>query len=240
MRCIRKSYDGGPNVFLYYITDRKQLSDDRPENIRLLLERIRLASEAGVDAIQLREKDLTARELVELASHAKEIVDQANVISAAKVQTRLLINSRVDVALACGCDGVHLRSDDISPADTRAVIVEAGATRPFVAVSCHSVSEVALAAGHGADFVVLGPIFGKSGSDGPALGLPKLKEASRQSQFGQSELPIIALGGITLENARQCLQAGAAGIAGIRLFQTGNIASTISQLRAVGSQPPMA
>lgn len=224
-------------MFLYYITDRKQLSADSQESIRLLLERIRAAAEAGIDAIQLREKDLTAKELVELASRAKEIVDQTNLASSAKVQTRLLINSRVDVALACGCDGVHLRSDDISPADARAVLVEAGARKPLVAISCHTVAEVELAAGHGADFAVFGPVFGKSGSDLPALELPKLEEASRQSKFGQSGMPIIALGGITLENARKCLQAGAAGMAGIRLFQTGNIISAISQLRAAGSQP---
>ena len=224
-------------MFLYYITDRKQLSGDSQESIRLLLERIRAAAEAGIDAIQLREKELTAKELVELASRAKEIVDKANLASSAKVQTRLLINSRVDVALAWSCDGVHLRSDDISPADARAVLVEAGARKPLVAISCHTVAEVELAAGYGADFAVFGPVFGKSGRDLPALGLSKLEEASRQSKFGSSEMPIIALGGIALENARQCLQAGAAGIAGIRLFQTGNIASTISQLRTAGSQP---
>lgn len=223
-------------MFLYYITDRKQLSADPEQCIRLLLERIRAAAEAGIDAIQLRERDLTAKELVELASRANEIVKQTNVTSSAKVQTRLLINSRVDVALACGCDSVHLRSDDILPADARAVLVEAGATRPFVAVSCHSVSEVELAAGHGADFVVLGPVFGKADGSLPALGLPSLEDARHRLKFGSSGMPIIALGGITLENARQCLQAGAAGIAGIRLFQTGNIASTISQLRSAGSR----
>src|SRR5689334_3851289 len=94
-------------MFLYYITDRRQLSPNNNEATHLLLDRIRNAAGAGIDAIQLRERDLSTRELTELGKRAVEIVRKAN------SSTRLLINSRMDVAIACGADGVHLRSDDI-------------------------------------------------------------------------------------------------------------------------------
>ena len=218
-------------MFLYYITDRKQLSGDPAESIRLLLERIRAAAEAGIDAIQLREKDLTARELVELASRAKGIVDQANLTSSAKVQTRLLINSRIDVAVACGCDGVHLRSDDISSADARAVFHKAGVPRPLIAVSCHVLSDVELAAGNGADMAVFGPIFGKLGQQQSSSRLDDLRDACSALAAAKSSMALIALGAVTGENAMSCIRMGASGVAGVRLFQTGNLQESVSRLR---------
>ena len=94
-------------MFLYYITDRRQLSSDEDERTRLLLDRISAAASEGVDAIQLREKDLSARELVELGTRAIEIMRAFNPLNASRQRTGLLINSRVDVAIACGADGVH-------------------------------------------------------------------------------------------------------------------------------------
>jgi thiamine-phosphate pyrophosphorylase len=195
-----------------------------------LLERIRMAAEAGVDAIQLREKDLTAKALIELGLQAVEVVNKVNAMSASKSRTRILINSRVDVALACGCAGVHLRSDDISAADARAVLMGAGIKQPFIGVSCHSLPEAELASGNGADFAVIGPVFGKLGSDEVA-GMEALSAAAHSGARGKSAMPILALGGITLNNAAACLDAGAAGIAGIRLFQIGNLSDTVSRLR---------
>ena len=221
-------------MFLYYITDRKQLSTDPEKSIQLLLERIRQAAEAGIDAIQLREKDLTARELLSLAQHAMVAVNEANAGRVSTQPTRLLINSRVDVAAACGCQGVHLRSDDMSPADARAILLEAGAERPFIGVSCHSVSEAELAAGHGADFVVFGPVFGK-GQSRQATGTNALSEACKSVAGGNYRVPVLALGGISLDDAAACIEAGAAGIAGIRLFQNGNVRETLSRLRALGA-----
>jgi thiamine-phosphate pyrophosphorylase len=217
-------------MFLYYITDRKQLSAEPEKSIHLLLERIRMAAECGVDAIQLREKDLTAKALIELGLQAVEVVNKVNAMSASKSRTRILINSRVDVALACGCDGVHLRSDDISAADARAVLMGAGIKQPFIGVSCHSLPEAERASGNGADLAVFGPIFGKVGSDQVA-GMEALSAAAHSGARSKSAMRILALGGITLANAAACLDAGAAGIAGIRLFQIGNMRETVSRLR---------
>jgi thiamine-phosphate pyrophosphorylase len=216
-------------LLLYYITDSMQLASEGRERTRLLLQCIQAAAKAGVDAIQLREKHLSARELNELALRAVEIIRVAN--SANKSKTRLLINSRVDVALACGADGVHLRSDDISAADARAVFMQVGVTRPTIAVSCHTLQEVELAEGHGADFAVFGPVFDKPRVENSPVGIAGLKRACRERRAAKTPMPVLALGGIDLSNARECLEAGVAGIAGIRLFQSGIVDETVSRLR---------
>jgi thiamine-phosphate pyrophosphorylase len=217
-------------VFLYYITDRTQLSNDASVASRLLLERIAAATKAGIDAIQIREKDLSTRELMDLATRAVEIVHAENALSSTKIQTRLLINSRVDVSIASGADGVHLRSEDLSAAEARAIYTRAGVARPLVAVSCHNVGEVELAEGESADFAVFGPVFEKSGQEAPA-GLAALRRAC-QRRAARPPMPVLALGGVNVVNASECIQAGAAGIAGIRLFQKGNLSETISRLRS--------
>jgi thiamine-phosphate pyrophosphorylase len=214
-------------LFLYYITDSMQLEGQ--ERTRLLLRCIQAAAKAGVDAIQLREKHLSARELNELALRAVEIIRVAN--GAKKSKTRLLINSRVDVAVACGADGVHLRSDDVSAADARAVFMQVGVTRPIIAVSCHTLREVQLAEGHGADFAVFGPVFGKVGVESSAVGIAGLRQACHERAAAKPPMSVLALGGIDLSNARECLEAGAAGIAGVRLFQSGDVGETVSRLR---------
>jgi len=216
-------------VFLYYITDRTQLSKDFRQATALLLERIAAAAKAGIDAIQIREKDLSTRELIDLSTQATEIVRRENAVSSSKIQTRLLINSRVDVSIASGADGVHLRSDDLSPAEARSVFLRAGAVRPVIAVSCHSAREVELAEGEGADFAVFGPVFEKSGHRAPA-GLAALHQACSR-RAARPPMPVLALGGVSLTNAAECIHIGAAGIAAIRLFQHGSIAETISRLK---------
>lgn len=210
-------------VFLYYITDRKQLSANEDDAHRLLLDRVRLAAIAGVDAIQIRERDLSTRELSELGRSMVEIARNAN------LSAKVLINSRSDVAIACGADGVHLRSDDISAAEARAIFMHAGILRPVIGVSCHSLREVELAEGHGADFAVFGPIFEKD-REIKEEGLSSL-QAVCSRRAAKPPMPVLALGGITVENAQKCLQAGAAGIAGIRLFQTGNVEQVLASLR---------
>ena len=218
-------------MFLYYITDRSQLSTNHDEALRLLLERISAAANAGVDAIQLREKDLSARELVELGNRAAEIVHHSLPRSARGMRTRLLINSRIDVAIACGADGVHLRSDDVSASDARVIFAHVGVSAPAIGVSCHTVQEVSLAEAQGADFAVYGPVFGKRGDKGAATGLTSLRAASRERRAAQHPMPVLALGGVTVANAVDCLKGGAGGIAGIRLFQNGNLVETVAQLR---------
>jgi thiamine-phosphate pyrophosphorylase len=208
-------------VLLYYITDRRQFPGDERERRERLLHKIGEAALCGVDYVQLREKDLSGRDLETLALEAMER------IRASGGETRLLINSRTDVALAAGADGVHLRSEDVSPEEVRRIWRTAnGVEEPVVAVSCHTQAEVAAAEKAGADFVVFGPVFGKK--DAPemrASGLELLSPACR------SKIPVFALGGVTGENAAMCTNAGAKGIAGIRLFQENNLAATVAKLR---------
>jgi len=224
-------------LFLYYITDRKQLSTDPVESIRLLLARIRAAAEAGVDAIQLRENDLCAREMVELGREATRLMVEANSEDSSKPATRFLINSRTDIAIACGADGVHLRSDDISAAEARRVFVRAGIPGPLVAVSCHRGEEVELAEGHGADFAVFGPVFGKSGVDAKAVGVAELERACTRRRMANPKMLVLAIGSVNEVTAAECLQAGADGVAAIRMFQQGVIHETVSRLRKLGAHP---
>lgn len=226
---------------LYYITDRSQFRGDEDARRRTLLAKITEAARAGVDYIQLREKDLTAKELEILARNALGALrDEARLRTenrelrtGREPRTRLLINSRTDVALAAGADGVHLRADDLSPREVRA-IVEFSAHRPpstdyfFVAASCHTAADVLRGESEKADFAVFAPVFGKRGAAGtPPTGLDALREAC------QAKIPVLALGGLTLDNAASCLQAGAAGVAGIRLFQENKIEDVVRVVRAL-------
>lgn len=213
-------------MLLYYITDRSQFPGDEATRRGRLLDKIAEAVRCAVDFIQLREKDLSARDLESLARAARE--NQLRTENR-QLRTALLINSRTDIALAVGADGVHLRSGDILPSQTRAIWAhcEPGrVVRETVSVSCHTPEEVARAAADHADFAVFGPIFGKQGSPtARTTGLEALRQAC------QEKIPVLALGGITLENAQACLQAGAAGVAGIRLFQNNDIHKIVAALR---------
>ena len=209
---------------LYYITNRKFFPGDETSRRTQLLDKISEAARAGVDYIQLREKDLSTRDLETLAREALRIVREI------PTTTKLLLNSCADIAIAVGADGVHLRSDDLSPREVaaiRALVQAPGAARFITAVSCHSPDDVRRAELEGADFAVLAPIFGK-GTDpsAPSLGLEPLRTAS------QRKLPVLALGGVTLENAEACTEAGAVGIAAIRVFQNGNIPELVRRLRS--------
>jgi thiamine-phosphate pyrophosphorylase len=206
-------------VLLYYITGRKQLASEAE-----LLERIRAAAEAGVDFIQLREKDLTARQLERLAIKAQEQISQSG------AEARLLVNSRMDVAAAVGAAGVHLPAAELMAGDARGALEKCGVRNPVVAVSCHRVEEVAMAEAHGADFAIFGPVFEKAGTPN-AGGLHLLRLACNRADAAQPPMPVLAVGGIKLANAAVCLQSGAAGLAGIRLFQSGEVQSTVAAVR---------
>jgi len=216
-------------LLLYYITDRTQFPGTEQERRERLLERIALAASCAIDFVQLREKDLPARELEALAHAAVEKV------RASGSRTRLLINSRTDIALVAGADGLHLRSNDISPTNVRSIWQMAGnKIEPVIAVSCHAEPEVIAAQKHGADFVVFGPVFEKKDvlvptppNIGEKCGTP-LEQLRSVCQHG---IAVLALGGVSLENVKLCIQAGAAGVAGIRLFQQGDLANTVKQLR---------
>lgn len=209
---------------LYYITDRRQFRGDAQEQEQRLLAKIAECAAAGVEYIQLREKDLETRALGALALKAMGAL--------AGSRTRLLINSRTDVALSCGAHGVHLPSDDLSASEVRSIFARAGTSEPVIGVSTHSAAEVASAEAHGASFAVFGPAFEKSGSAN-LEGLEQLRRICHRTEAAQPPMPVWALGGITLENAGQCAAAGAAGIAAIRLFQQNDAHAIVEQLRAL-------
>jgi thiamine-phosphate pyrophosphorylase len=217
---------------LCYITDRRQFAGDESAQRQQLLRKISEAAGAGVDFLQLREKDLPVRDLESLAREAVRILRAPKLGAENRERgTVLFINSRTDVALAAGADGVHLRSDDVSPADVRRIWHSSGpnpSVRLAISVSCHRPSEVEQAATAGADLALFAPIFRKKDAPGtePA-GLDALRSACRH------KIPVLALGGVTLENAAACLEAGAAGIAAIRLFQEHDIAQVVRRLRAL-------
>ena len=153
----------------------------------------------GVELLQIRERDLSARDLADLTRQVLRFQNPHG--------TKILVNDRADVAIACRADGVHLRDGSISPSN----FAQAGL---MVTVSCHSIEDASHVAG--ASYVLLAPIFKPlSKSDQrPVLGTRAILEFTRRSQT-----PVLALGGITSENARACVEAGAAGIAGIKFFE---------------------
>ena len=220
-------------MLLYYITDRTAFAGSEPTRRRRLLDKISEAASAGIDFIQLREKDLCIRDLEALACEATRIILQLRTENRA-LRTALLINSRSDVALAVEARGVHLPANDISPIDVRQIWkCRAGTlTRdtspqvPLISISCHSPENVAEATANGATLALFAPIFEKKDVPGATpTGLDALRQACC------AKIPVLALGGITLESANSCLRAGAAGIAAIRLFQENNITEVVRALR---------
>ncbi len=228
-------------MVLYYITDRRQFPGTEAEKRERLLAKIAEAASAGVDLIQLREKDLSGHELERLARAAVEAI--ARQTRTGKRETRLLINSRADIALAVGADGVHLTSHDISAGDARALWeissrnVKRETRNVLIGVSCHTVDEILLAESQGADFAVFGPVFEKAGQT--AAGVDGLRRACNRivPRDGKTEavnsgtMPVLALGGVTLQNAHACIEAGATGIAAIRLFQENEGLKVVSALK---------
>jgi thiamine-phosphate pyrophosphorylase len=211
-------------ALLYYITDRLQLPGTGEEQERRVLDKIAECAAAGVDYIQLREKDLSAGALEVLAGRAAAAIPAGS-------PTRLLISSRIDVALASGAHGVHLPADDLRASDARSILMRGGMTTALIGVSAHTTEEVLLAESHGADFAVFAPVFEKDGHANPG-GLDQLRRACERPHRAVPPMPVLALGGVTLENAPLCLAAGAMGLSGIRLFQQSEVEPLVGRLRA--------
>jgi thiamine-phosphate pyrophosphorylase len=203
-------------VLRYAITQRTLFScddrDDRLQQAALVRQAARWAAE-GIDFIQLREKDLATFDLILLTRKVLEAISP--------YPTRLLINSNPGVAIATAAHGVHLTAAPNQPTatDIRRRYALANLPEPIITVSCHTLAEIEQACTQPITAILFAPIFEKSISGhqvAPGTGLDRLREACTAA----APTPIYALGGVTPENTPQCIEAGAAGIAGIRLFHT--------------------
>ena len=183
-----------------------------------LRDQVRRWAVDGVHIVQLREKQLESGEMYQLACAALEELRR---VPGPPGRTRLLLNGRADIAAAAGADGVHLTSHpgDLSPAQVRAVFRAAGCPHCLVSRSCHTLADVSASCDAGADLILFGPVFEKRVRGElvvPGSGLDRLGQACALA----GKTPVLALGGITPGTIPACLHAGAAGIAGIRLFRT--------------------
>ena len=208
-----------------YVTDRKALPGPAEGQVRSLLEKIEAAARAGVDWIQIREKDMCGRKLSALVSEA---------VRRTAGQCRILVNDRLDVAVACGAGGVHLGEMSMPAEEAKRFVRERNVGDGFlVGVSAHSTEAAKAAEKAGADYVIFGPTYetpSKAGYGQPQ-GVERLAEVSRAVK-----IPVIAIGGIALQTAGRCMAAGAAGIAAIRLFQDAKeIADSVRRLHGGSS-----
>jgi thiamine-phosphate pyrophosphorylase len=208
----------GTKPILCYVTDRRALPPGRT-----LLEAIRNAAVAGVDWIQIREKDLEIRPLAGLV---RDAIDAARGTNA-----RILVNDRLDVALAAGAAGIHLGEMSLPVEALAEWRLSAGRADFQIGVSCHSIDAAIAAERGGADYIFFGPVFGtpSKAAFGPPLGIERLREVC-----ASVTIPVLAIGGVNLDNAASCVAAGAAGIAAIRLFQEiPDVPATVGRLRGM-------
>lgn len=179
------------NLDLYVVLSSKLASGRSLEDV------VCQALQGGARVFQLREKTMSTRELVATARRLGEIIHQAG--------GTLIINDRADVALVSGADGVHVGQSDMSPADVRKIV---GNDR-IVGVSVSSVEEAILAQQEGADYLGAGAVFATTTKpDASVIGLNELRKICKTVN-----IPVVAIGGITIENIDQVMASGAGGIA---------------------------
>lgn len=193
-----------------YVTDRTAFPAETC--IQRVLERIGAAARAGADWIQIREKDLSSGMLYVLV---RDALAELRRVHGARV--RVIVNDRLDVAVACGADGVHLGHASVPAQDVIRWCRNGGAPKEFlVGVSCHSLQDARAAEAAGADYVYFGPVFDSPSKRefGAPQGTAQLREVTQTLR-----IPVVAIGGINASNARGCLEVGAVGVAAIREFQ---------------------
>jgi thiamine-phosphate pyrophosphorylase len=202
------------------VTDRRALPEVNPSvPLAALARKIEEVVAAGIDWVQIREKDLPASALASLTRQCLQITAKYSTNRAGAI--RVLVNDRLDVAIAERAHGVHLGEKSLPVAEAKRLVESAlrrqHVDEPFlIGVSCHSIEAAMAAQRDGADYIFFGPVFStpSKAAYGEPQGLTKLAEVCRALS-----IPVLAIGGITPENASSCLQAGAAGLAAIRLFQ---------------------
>jgi thiamine-phosphate pyrophosphorylase len=209
-----------PLPIIYPITSGTTTAQTIPEDPQFLsiLRLVQAAVAAEVPLFQLREKALHARVLCELTGHAVEIMRGS--------KTRLLVNDRSDIARAAGADGVHLTTQSLPVHVMRKLY----GSEFLIGVSTHSLQTAREAAQAGADFVVFGPVFETESKRvyGAPQGLEKLREVT--SELG--DFPVVAIGGVTLDNVEKCFAAGASGVAATRLLNDATgLASIVEKIR---------
>lgn len=218
-----------------YVTDRKAFAAADPA--AALRASIYRAIVARVDWVQIREKDLSGRELLVLAKAAVDAAAENR--GARALATKVIVNDRIDVALAAGAAGVHLGGESLAADEVVRWCRGGNAPAEFlIGVSCHSVGGVIEAEAAGASYAIFGPVFDTPSKRpfGSPQGIAKLAEACRAVR-----IPVIAVGGVDQRNAAECLRAGAAGIAAIRLLQNAatpqSLSGLVSRLHELPSGP---
>ena len=219
---------------LCYVTDRRSLVPGGDDADTGLLAKIRIAIEAGVDWVQIREKDLATGRVLALAREAVSASESHGHGSQSQlVRTKVIVNDRLDVALAANAAGIHLGRESAPVREVANWCRAGNAPGEFlIGASCHSLIEARDAESAGASYVFFGPVF-----DTPSkreLGLP-VGIAQLAEVCATVRIPVLAIGGVDPRNAQECFSAGAAGIAAIRMFQEANDAdelkSTVASLR---------
>jgi thiamine-phosphate pyrophosphorylase len=219
-------------LILCYVTDRKGLAGEAGGQNNALVKRITAAAEAGIDWIQIREKDLSGKELSSLTHAAVAQTQQINKRDGKL--TRIIVNDRLDAAYSECASGVHVGENSLPVQDVRKWLDKkpnSDGAKFLVGVSCHSLKAAMVAVCDGADYIFFGPVFAtpSKAAFGAPQGLQRLAEVCNAVA-----IPVLAIGGITLENAGDCFAAGVAGIAAIRLFQDANDpVALINHLRAI-------
>jgi len=229
-----------PKPILCYVTGRRALEracapspgnpiseNSRADLTHTLLETIRKAAAAGINWIQIREKDLGTLALAELV----RLADAATRATGA----RILVNDRLDVALSTGAAGVHLGEMSLPVEMVAEWRRSAGRVEFRIGVSCHSVEAAREADVTGADYIFFGPVFAtpSKAAFGAPQGIERLREVCRAVR-----IPVLAIGGVTVENANSCFAAGVAGVAAIRLFQESeDVSAVVSRLREPEKKP---
>lgn len=201
---------------LYLITEGKLTDETVSHSSTEVLAKIERATAAGVDLIQLREKSISARKLAELARKAFQITQKAGAL--------LLLNDRVDIAMALEIDGVHLTEDSLPVSVVREIAGEG----ILIGCSRHSVEGLRQAESEGSDLAVFGPVFATPGKGEP-VGIGLLKKACE----AVPGLPVLGLGGIDAGNMNSVFEAGAAGIASIRFLNDPEAVSALKTADAI-------